>query len=312
MKFGGLIKEFKEPRQMFMKIIHHYPELFKCMDDEHYLKFFYRIVMGKKLNLDNPQTFNEKLQWLKLYDRKDVYTVMVDKYEAKKYVTEHIGEEYIIPTLGIWNSFDDIDFDSLPNKFVLKCTHDSGGVIICKDKSKFDKNRARNKINRSLKNNFFWFGREWPYKNVRPRIIAEKYMEDSASTDLKDYKLFCFNGTALMTLVCSERFEGKGVKEDFFDDSWNHLEIHRPTHEWGTRRIPCPKQFAKMKELAANLSNNLPFARIDFYTINDRIYFGEITFYPASGFSGFEPEEWDERIGSWIKLPTKSLLSFNM
>lgn len=302
MKLGSLIKEFKEPRQLFMKVIHRYPELFKWMDDELYLKFFYRIVMGKKLNLDNPQTFNEKLQWLKLHDRKDIYTTMVDKYEAKKYVAEQIGEEYIIPTLGVWDSFDDIDFDSLPNQFVLKCTHDSGGLVICRDKSTFDKNSARKKINRSLKSNFFWFGREWPYKNVKPRIIAEKYMEDTRSFDLKDYKFFCFHGNPRMTLVCSERFSGGGLKEDFFSETWEHLDIQRPGHRCSDQIIPCPKQYNLMKKIASELSKDIPFVRIDFYTINGHIYFGEITFYPASGFVGFLPETADVQLGKKIVL----------
>lgn len=302
MKLENLIKEFKEPRQLFMKVIHRYPELFKWMDDELYLKLFYLIVMGKKLNLDNPQTFNEKLQWLKLHDRKDIYTTMVDKYEAKKYVAEHIGEEYIIPTLGVWDSFEDINFDSLPNQFVLKCTHDSGGLVICRDKSTFDKNTARKKINRSLKSNFFWFGREWPYKNVKPRIIAEKYMEDTRSSDLKDYKFFCFNGNPRMTLVCSERFSSVGLKEDFFSETWEHLDIRRPGHRCSDQTIPRPKQYNLMKKIASELSKDIPFVRIDFYTINGHVYFGEITFYPTSGFVGFIPETADVQLGKKIML----------
>ena len=200
MKFSNIIKEIKEPRQLFLKVLHRYPETFKWMDDETYLKFVYKIALGKKLDLNNPKTFNEKLQWLKLNDRKDVYTTMVDKYEAKKYVAERIGEEHIIPTLGVWNHFDEINFDALPEQFVLKCTHDSGGLVICTDKSKFDKVTACKKIEHSLKRNFYWFGREWPYKNVPARIIAEKYMSEAnkdtvnaANCGLRDYKLYCFD-----------------------------------------------------------------------------------------------------------------------
>ena len=165
---------------------------FKFMSDEAYLKFMYKLKMKRKLNLSDPQTFNEKLQWLKIYDRKPEYTTMVDKYEAKKYVADIIGEEYIIPTLGVWDRFEDIDFDELPDQFVLKCTHDSGGLVICRDKSKLDLKAAKKKINKSLKRNYYWIGREWPYKNVRPRIIAEKFMTDPTSDDLQDYKFFFF------------------------------------------------------------------------------------------------------------------------
>lgn len=301
MNLGSLIKEFKEPQQLFMKVIHRYPELFKWMDDELYLKFFYRIVMGKKLNLDNPQTFNEKLQWLKLHDRKDIYTIMVDKYEAKKYVAEHIGEEYIIPTLGVWDSFDDIDFDSLPNQFVLKCTHDSGGLVVCRDKSTFDKNTARKKINRSMKSNFFWFGREWPYKNVKPRIIAEKYMEDTRSSDLKDYKFFCFGGMAKCYKVDFDRF--KEHHANYFDANGKLLPFgERICPPLVDRKLDTPKNMEEMRQLAEKLSSEVPFLRADFYDVDGKNYFGELTFFPASGFGQFTSDEWDQRLGKWIPI----------
>lgn len=272
----------------------------KIKSDENYLKMMYFCKFGKKLNLVNPKGFNEKLQWLKLYDHKSEYTALVDKYEAKKTVARYIGEEYIIPTLGVWNSFDEIDFDSLPNQFVLKCTHDSGGLVVCHDKNKLDIKAARKKIETSLKKNYYYSGREWPYKNVPHRIIAEQYMAD----DLRDYKLFCFDGVPRMTLVCSERFTKDGLKEDFYDEAWNHLNVQRPTHGNAILPIQRPKQYELMKKLAAELSEKMPFARIDFYEINEKVYFGEITFYPASGFEGFKPEEWDLKLGEWIKLPT--------
>lgn len=300
-----LIRELERPGQFFMKVIHRYPGVFRWMKDEPYLRFFFRIVMGENLNIKEPRTFNEKLQWLKLYERKDIYTTMVDKYAVKQHVAEQIGEKYIIPTLGVWDSFDDIDFDSLPNRFVLKCTHDSGGLVICKDKNCFDKKSARKKINRSLRNNFYWFGREWPYKNVKPHIIAEKYLEDIGSNDLRDYKLFCFNGVPRIALVCSERFGRNGLKEDFFDEHWERLEIQRPSHECSDMPIPCPRQYVLMKELASKLSTGIPFVRIDFYAINDDVYFGEMTFYPASGFEGFNPNYWDTELGKWITLPKR-------
>ena len=264
-----------------------------------YLKLKYYYHFGEKLNLKNPRTFNEKLQWLKLHNRNPQYTKMVDKYEVKKYVSKVLDKQYVIPTLEVWNTFEEIDFDALPNQFVLKCTHDSGGLVVCKDKDKLDVKEAKKKINQSLQNNYYYNGREWPYKNVKPRIIAEQYMAD----DLRDYKLFCFNGVPRMTLVCSERFTKGGLKEDFYDEAWNHLEIQRPAYGNAVLPIERPKQYELMKELAAKLSEKMTFARIDFYEVNEKVYFGEITFYPASGFAGFTPEEWDLRLGDWIKLP---------
>lgn len=301
MKLGSLIKEFKEPGQLFMKVIHRYPELFKWMDDEIYLRFFYRIVMGKKLNLDNPQTFNEKLQWLKLHDRKDIYTIMVDKYEAKQYVAEQIGEKYIIPTLGIWDSFDDIDFDSLPDQFVLKCTHDSGGLVICRDKSRFDRGAACKKINRSMRNNFYWFGRESPYKNVKPRIIAEKYMENTGSNDLKDYKFFCFDGKVKCFKVDFDRYIEHHA--NYFDAEGNLLpfgELSCPPIP--DRKLDIPQSVVSMIQFAEMLSTDIPFLRADFYDVNGSIFFGELTFFPASGFGKFIPDEWDKILGSWIPV----------
>lgn len=273
--------------------------LIKIKSDENYLKMMYFCKFGKKLNLVNPKGFNEKLQWLKLYDHKSEYTTLVDKYAAKEAVARCIGEEHIIPTLGVWNSFDEIDFDSLPDRFVLKCTHDSGGLVVCSDKNKLDIKAARKKLRRSLRRNYYYIGREWPYKDVPHRIIAEQYMAD----DLRDYKLFCFDGIPRVTLVCSERFTKEGLKEDFYDEAWNHLNVRRPAHDNAILPIQRPKQYELMKKLAAKLSEKMPFARIDFYELNDKVYFGEITLYPASGFEGFNPEEWDLKLGEWIKLP---------
>lgn len=275
------------------------PRRFKFLSDKVYLSIKYKHVFGKKMDWDNPQSFNEKLQWLKVYNRDPQYTKLVDKYEVKKYITKVLDRKYVIPTLGAWNTFEEIDFDALPNQFVLKCTHDSGGLVVCKDKANLDIDAAKKKINQSLQNNYYYSGREWPYKNVKPRIIAEQYMAD----DLRDYKLFCFNNVPRMTLVCSERFTKDGLKEDFYDEAWNHLDVQRPEHGNAILPIERPKQYELMKKLASKLSEKMPFARIDFYEINEKVYFGEITFYPASGFEGFKPEEWDMKLGEWIKLP---------
>lgn len=281
---------------------------FHAWTDENYLKFKYRLYIGKKLNLDSPKSFNEKLQWLKLYDRKPQYTVMVDKYDAKDYVENVIGKEYIIPTLGVWDSFEEIDFDALPNQFVLKCTHDSGGVVICHDKRAFDKNKARKKINNSLKNNYYWMGREWPYKDVKPRIIAEDFIseteDDLNESDLNDYKLMCFNGTVKCSFICSERYSQNGLHVTFFDRDWNVMpfERHYPSVKEG---LPKPQKYEEMVALAEKLSANIPFVRVDFYEVSGKIYFGELTLYPGSGFEEFTPEEWDYKLGSWLNLPYK-------
>lgn len=277
---------------------------FKGMDDERYLKLIYRIKMGKKLNLDNPRTYNEKLQWLKLYDRTPLYTKLVDKYEVKKYIAEKIGPEYLIPTLGVWDRFEDIDFQALPDQFVLKCTHDSGGLVICKDKSKLDRRAAAAKINGCLKHNFFWGEREWPYKDVKPRIIAEAYMEDSATHELRDYKFFCFNGAVKALFIATERGSKEETKFDFFDMEGNHLPFTNG-HPNADVTPALPAHMEEMKELAAKLSQGIPQVRVDFYEADGRVYFGEMTFFHWSGMMPFVPECWDETFGSWIQLPIK-------
>ena len=275
----------------------------RLLSDKAYLKLMYRACIGKKLNLKDPKTFNEKLQWLKLYDRKPEYVKLVDKHDVKSYVADVIGEEYIIPTLGVWDSFDEIDFDKLPEKFVLKCTHDSGGLVICRDKAKLDLEAAKKKINKSLKRNFYYAAREWPYKNVKPRIIAEQYMEDSKTCELRDYKFYCFDGKPTMLLVASERMNGnKDVKFDFFDSEYNHLDITKG-HPNADVTPEKPQNFEKMLELAKILSKGIPFLRVDFYEANGKIYFGELTFYPAGGFEPFEPDRWNFELGKMLELP---------
>ncbi len=279
---------------------------YKKLPDRVFLCKKYWCTLDKELDVNNPQSYNEKLQWLKLYDRRPEYTRMVDKYEAKKFVAEAIGEEYVIPTLGVWDKFDDIDFDSLPEQFVLKCTHDSGGLVICKDKSRLDKKAAKKKINRCLKRNYYYSHREWPYKNVKPRIIAEAYMEDTKTAELRDYKFFCFDGEVKALFVATERQKvGEEVKFDFFDENFNHLPI-KQSHPNAEIVPEKPEKFEEMKSLASALSKNIPHVRVDFYEVDGRVYFGEMTFYHFSGFVPFEPEEWDYKFGEWINLPEKT------
>lgn len=275
----------------------------RIIPDKPYLTLKYRVRMGKWIDWKNPHTFNEKLQWIKLYDRQSRYITMVDKYEAKKYVANIIGDEYIIPTIGVWDSFDDIDFDSLPDRFVLKCTHDSGGLVICKDKKSLDLTAARKKIEKSLRESYYWTGREWPYKGVKPRIIAEQYMTDSHQPDgLIDYKLHCFSGIPKVILVCRDRF-GK-MTEDFYSDRWEHIPVARSNHPNADKLDSIPDQLEEMLRLAARLSQDTPFLRTDFYTIEGKVFFGELTLFPTSGMEKFVPEEFDHKFGDWISIPT--------
>lgn len=273
---------------------------YNWMSDEQFLKKEYFLQMGKTLNLNDPKTFNEKLQWLKIHNRKPEYTTMVDKYAAKQYVADRIGEQYIIPTLGVWEHFDDIDFDNLPNQFVLKCTHDSGGIVICRDKSKLDKKVAKKKLEYYLRRKYYYIHREWPYKNVKPRIIAEKYMTKGNGEDLNDYKLMCFNGKVKTTFVCSDRFSKDGLKVTFYDTDWRRMpfERHYPASK---TEIDKPQTYEEMITLAEKLAFGIPFVRVDFYEINGNIYFGELTFFPGSGYEEFTPEEWDKTLGDWIE-----------
>ncbi len=273
----------------------------RWLPDEAYIRLYFRLRMHKSCDLKNPKTFNEKLQWLKLHDRYPRYTDMVDKVEAKKIAAAIVGDEHIIPTLGVWGSFDEIDFSSLPEQFVLKCSHDSEGLVIVKDKSNLDLAAARKKIESAMRYNFYYVGREWPYKNVRPRILAEAYLEDTACGELRDYKFYCFDGEPKMMFVVTGRAAGD-TRIDFFDLDFKHLPVtqHYPNADF---EIKKPKTFDQMVAAAKKLSAGLTHVRIDFYEVNGKMYFGEYTFFDNSGFGPFDQPEWDERLGSWIKLP---------
>ena len=287
----------------YRKIIQMNEGKYNNLSDEEFIKLKFKATMNRELDLDNPVTFNEKLQWLKLHDRKPIYTQLVDKAEVKRYVAEKIGEQYIIPTIGIWDHFDDIDFSQLPDQFVLKCTHDSGGLVICKDKKTLDLSFAKNKIEKSLHRNYYHYGREWPYKNVKPRIIAEKYMEDKETKELRDYKYFCFDGKAKMMFIATNR-QGEGdTYFDFFDINGRHLPFTQG-HPNAPIKPSIPHNHQKIIELAEKLSGGMPQVRIDFYEANGEIYFGEITFYHFSGFTPFVPNKWDEELGKLINIPT--------
>lgn len=272
------------------------------LSDKKFLDLCFDYYLGKKINWDNPQTYNEKLQWLKIYDRQDRYTKMVDKYEAKNYVKNIIGQEYIIPTIGIYDKFEDINFDKLPQQFVMKCTHDSGGLVICKDKNKLNLKETKKKIDKCLKVNYFNCWKEWPYRNVKPRIIIEKYMSNSDSEGINDYKFFCFNGKVKLLFIATDRVrENEETKFDFYDENFNHLPI-KNGHPNAIIPPSKPINFEKMKELAEILSTDIPHLRVDFYEINGKIYFGELTFSHWAGMVPFEPEEYDLILGNWIDI----------
>ena len=269
------------------------------------INYHYKKYMGKKLNLKSPETYNEKLQWLKLYDRNPFYATLVDKYEVRKYVTSQIGEKYVIPVLGVWDNVEDIEWNSLPDNFVLKCTHDSGGIIICNDKKNMNIEVMKTKLSIHLTKNFYYQSREWPYKYIKPRIIAEPYLEDKTYGELRDYKFFVFNGNAKYMFIATDRNkDSEETKFDFYDMEFSHLDI-RNGHPNATIPPNKPVNYELMKELAEKLAGNIPHVRVDFYEVNGNVYFGELTFYHWGGYVPFEPEIWDEKFGDMLELPRK-------
>ena len=276
-------------------------KLSRLIPDRIYLQIVYFRHFKKFIDFDNPKTFNEKIQWLKLNYRKEEYTNLVDKYRVKQYITKLIGEEYVIPTLEVWKNVDDIDFKSLPEKFVLKCNNDSGEIVICKNKKDFDEAKAKSFLKERLKNNGYWYGREWPYKNVKPCIIAEKYMEDSISKDLKDYKFFCFSGVVRAVLVATNRFTSHNF--NYYDPLFNPLPIESRDGKCSSAIINRPEKWDEMISIAEKLSKEIPFIRVDLYYVNNHVYFGELTFFDSSGYDDLSSEHWNMVFGDWIQLP---------
>ena len=269
--------------------------------DKTFLRMYFWCNLGYKLNLKSPRTFNEKLNWLKIYNKHPEYSKMVDKKEAKEYVASIVGDKYIIPTLAVYDKVEDIDFEKLPKQFVLKCTHDSGSVVVCKDKSILDKGAAIRKLKKGLRSNFFTITREYPYKNVKPRIIAEQYMEDETG-ELRDYKFFCFNGVADIVMVCIDR-QIHDTKFYFFDKKWNLLPLNiRGKNTDPSFKLPRPECIEQMFDLAGRLSEGVPFLRVDFYSIDNHPYFGELTFFPDSGFDANLLPETDKMLGERTDL----------
>ncbi len=281
-----------------------YKHIRLLMPDKMALQLQWMQLFGTELNLKNPKTFNEKLQWLKLYDRNPLYTTLVDKYRVKQWVADKIGEQYVIPTLAVYQSVDEIDLDKLPNQFVLKCNHDSGSVVICKDKATFDLEAAKNKLSKALSHNYYYSSREWPYKNVKRCIIAEKYlMPLSAKDDVPDYKFFTFDGVPKALFVATGRQNPDDeTRFDFFDMNFKHIEVTNGHPNADT--LPSqPVCFQEMQSLTEKLSKGIPHVRVDFYEVDGKAYFGEMTFAHWGGLVTFNPKEFDEIMGEWIKLP---------
>lgn len=275
----------------------------KWMSDEMYAKLVYKSNFGKDLNLDNPRTFNEKLQWLKLYYRCPEFSNMVDKYRVRELIQSTIGEQYLIPLLGVWESASEIDFDKLPDQFVLKCNHDQGSVIVCRDKSKLDYDKVIATLNKKLKRNHYWATREWPYKNVKSCIICEQYMANSDDDDeLSDYKVLCFSGKAKIIEVHKSRFSNR--TQDFYDTNWNKLDIRQIGINASKEVMDRPVFLDKMIELSELLSNQYPHLRVDWYFSNSMLLFSELTFYDGGGFDPFY-DDYDEKIGEFLILPPK-------
>ena len=272
-------------------------------DDVTYINKTFKIYYHHKPNLFNPKTYQEKLQWLKLYDRNPLYTKLVDKYKVREFVSSTIGEEYLIPLLGVWDNPESIDFEKLPNEFVLKCNHNSGlGMCICLDKKQLNIKNVKDQLSLGLAQDYFLLGREWPYKNVRRKIICEQYICDLDRTELMDFKFFCFNGKFKFLLVCSDRHTK--LANDWYDENLKHVKcINGPKNR--KKPIVFPTNIKEMIVIAEKLSQGIPHVRVDLYSFNGKIFFGEMTFFESSGFLPFKPRKFDRILGDFLTLPEK-------
>ncbi|EOU1649190.1 ATP-grasp fold amidoligase family protein [Clostridium perfringens] len=276
----------------------------RFLPDSLYVKLYFRLTLKRKLDLKNPVTLNEKLQWMKFNDRNPLYSMVSDKFAVRPYIQEQIGEKYLVPIIGHWNSFNEINFDILPEKFVLKCNHDSGGLVICKSKKKLDKEKARKKINKSLKRKFYYIGREWQYRSIKPMIIAEKLLLDKSGNPPADYKISCFNGKVDNIMVCTGRFSKEGVKFYFFDKNWNFLRYNKGDEKFPENfTIEEPENLDEMIKVAEKLSKPFSYARIDLYNLNGKVYFSEITLSPNSGFDTDITYSTDKLLGNKLHIP---------
>lgn len=283
---------------LYLKIYH--TGIFNVIPDRFFVPFQYKMATGQRLNLNDVSTFNEKIQWMKLFDKNPAYPIIVDKYKVRRYVSERIGGEYLIPLLGHWNSLDEINIDILPEQFVIKCNHDSGGISICQDKRKYDWNSEKRRLSIHVHQNHYYLSREWAYKEVKPCIIAEKYMKDDKTGELRDYKFFCFNGEPKYVQVDFNRFVDH--KRNIYDINWNFVNLTIKCQNDSSRIIEKPEEFETMIKVAKELSMGLPQVRVDLYSVNGKVYFGELTLYHGSGFEKFTPDEYGQEFGSYIDL----------
>lgn len=303
-----ILEKAHNAKRKIIKNYHKYftiqhPETY-ILSDKTFIKKMYKERMGKEIDLSNPKTFCEKQNWLKLYDRKPIYTVMVDKYLARDFVAERIGKDYLVPLLGVWDNADEIDFSLLPDKFVLKCNHNSD-VTICTDKSSLNEEETKKKLNEQLRVDYFVRKREWPYKNVTRKIICEKYMENTDGTEPLEYKVFCFNGVARYVLVIANRFSNKEITMDTYDLNWKYTDLVNGDCAQAGNLFDKPTFLDEIKNISETLSENVPFLRVDFNFWNQKLYFGEMTFFDSAGFEHYKPEQWDRILGELITLPKK-------
>ena len=303
MKVETVRKFFKDPGAALQMLSH--AGLLFWLPDKTFLKLVYRVTFHRKLNLKDPKTYREKTQWLKLYHRDPLYTLLSDKYAMRDYTAQKLGEGYTVPLLGVWDRFEDIDFDKLPDRFVLKCTHDSGSTTICSDKASFNRKKAGAHFKKCLRRNFYLMSREWGYKNIRPRIIAEQYLADDSGCGIKDYKFTCMNGEPKYLFVCQNRGGEGGLQVDAYDMQLRHLPLKEENFKNSPKPFSKPESFDRMLEICKTLAEPFPLIRIDLYEVHGKVYLGEFTFYPTGGLHKFNPEEWDEIFGSGITLPEK-------
>lgn len=273
---------------------------FNFLPDKQYVKLKYRCKTGKNLNLRHVETFNEKLQWLKLYDRNPLYTQLVNKYEVREYIKKTIGEEYLIPLFGCWDYPNQINFEELPEQFVLKTTHDSGGIFIVNKNRDNVTDEAKKFLNQRLKTNYYKISREWPYKDCKRMIIAEKKMIDESGVELKDYKLFCFNGNVELIQVDFDRFHNH--RRNLYTCDWQYINESIEYPNDNKVQIEKPVVLEEMLNIASKLSVGLPYVRVDLYVINEKVYFGELTFYHGSGYGYFSSEIMEQKLGDSINL----------
>ena len=294
-------RKITNPRLVTLHLCRYLP--FRLISDEAYIKLLHRTFQERKLDLENPISFNEKIEWLKLFDRRPEYTFMTDKYLVREYVEKKIGSEFLIPLLGVWNNVDDIDFAKLPNRFVLKCNHDMGSIIICLNKSTFNQNKAKKQLRHALKKNYFWPSREYNYYDIERKVIAEQFLDDSQDCELTDYKFFCFDGTPRFIQVDKDRFTNH--TRNFYSTDWEYIKVENGCKTNPELIIPRPEELSLMLNIAETLSAGYPHIRVDLYNVNRKIYFGELTMHHGGGAMKVIPYTYDELWGSYLHLPLK-------